>query len=165
VSNELELDRCSYGSDCKPDDCCETTWGWTPAWICDACEELSCEVFTLGELTICDDCVIASAVAYRRRFGNDPRLDRPSSPPDPNRRKPISHSKRMKIYERDGFKCRYCGSQKKLRLDHVIPHSRTQDDSEDNLVTSCQKCNAKKQDKTPDEAGMVLMPVSEALDG
>jgi 5-methylcytosine-specific restriction endonuclease McrA len=43
-----------------------------------------------------------------------------------------------------------------LVLDHVVPHVRTKDDSEENLVTACRVCNSKKQDRTPEEAGMVL---------
>jgi 5-methylcytosine-specific restriction endonuclease McrA len=38
----------------------------------------------------------------------------------------------------------------------VIPKSRGGKNERTNLVTSCQKCNLKKADKTPEEARMVM---------
>lgn len=81
------------------------------------------------------------------------------NPADPYKRKAIKESKRRKIFERDAYQCRYCGSDLNLVIDHVTPHTRTQDDSEDNLATACAKCNGKKKDRTPEEAGMILLPV------
>ena len=66
---------------------------------------------------------------------------------------------RKEIYERDNYLCRYCGTDlrnepRKICLDHVIPISRDGSNSKNNLATSCKKCNAKKLDKTPEEAEM-----------
>jgi len=63
---------------------------------------------------------------------------------------------RTRIYKRDGYQCVYCGSHKELTLDHVIPKSKGGMNSWDNLVTSCQKCNLKKADRTPEEARMKM---------
>ena len=63
---------------------------------------------------------------------------------------------RNRIYKRDGYVCVYCGSHKDLTLDHVIPKSKGGMNSWDNLVTSCQKCNIKKADRTPEEARMKM---------
>jgi 5-methylcytosine-specific restriction endonuclease McrA len=63
---------------------------------------------------------------------------------------------RTRIYRRDGHQCGYCGSNKQLTLDHIIPRSRGGDNSWTNLVTCCHKCNLHKADRTPQEAGMVL---------
>ena len=63
---------------------------------------------------------------------------------------------RNRIYKRDGYECVYCGSSRNLTLDHVIPKSRGGSNSWTNLVTSCQKCNLKKADRTPEEARMKL---------
>jgi 5-methylcytosine-specific restriction endonuclease McrA len=63
---------------------------------------------------------------------------------------------RTRIYRRDGYECVYCGSNKQLTLDHVIPRSRGGDNSWTNLVTCCHKCNLLKADRTPNEANMVL---------
>jgi 5-methylcytosine-specific restriction endonuclease McrA len=61
------------------------------------------------------------------------------------------------ILVRDGFKCVYCGSKDKLTLDHLIPKSKGGRNDWNNLVTCCDTCNKKKGDKTPEEAGMVLL--------
>nr|WP_290439438.1 HNH endonuclease [Leptolyngbya sp. 'hensonii'] len=47
----------------------------------------------------------------------------------------------------DGHACQYCGSTKKLTLDHVIPKSKGGLHSWDNVVTACEPCNLKKGDK------------------
>jgi hypothetical protein len=66
------------------------------------------------------------------------------------KRKPISKGKRFEIFTRDGFRCRYCGdssSEKTLVIDHVIPVSKGGTNDDDNLVTSCDSCNAGKSAK------------------
>lgn len=64
---------------------------------------------------------------------------------------------RNRIYKRDGHQCVYCGSNKNLTLDHVIPKSRGGSNDWTNLVTSCFKCNLKKADRTPEEARMTMV--------
>ncbi|MGW8124018.1 HNH endonuclease [Roseivirga echinicomitans] len=61
---------------------------------------------------------------------------------------------RQNIFKRDGQKCQYCGSPKRLTLDHVMPKSRGGKSTWQNLVTACHNCNSNKGDKTPEEAGM-----------
>ena len=63
---------------------------------------------------------------------------------------------RQNIFKRDNFECQYCGTKKELTIDHVIPSSRSGAHSWQNLVAACKKCNAKKGDYTPEEAGMLL---------
>ncbi|MBW1726603.1 MAG: HNH endonuclease [Deltaproteobacteria bacterium] len=58
---------------------------------------------------------------------------------------------------RDGFKCAYCGGEKrKLTIDHIIPKSRGGKTDFDNCVSSCKSCNNKKGSKIPSEANMYL---------
>lgn len=71
----------------------------------------------------------------------------------PFKKVPIS---RNNIYKRDGNSCMYCGSLNDLTLDHVIPKSKGGGNDWDNLVTCCKKCNIKKDNLTPKEAGMKL---------
>jgi len=55
--------------------------------------------------------------------------------------------KRSGIFERDEFRCVYCGEQfpaDELTLDHVQPRVRGGDRSEGNLVTACKACNTLK---------------------
>jgi len=63
---------------------------------------------------------------------------------------------RRNLFKRDGFECAYCGSKHDLTVDHVIPKSRGGVWNWDNLVTACHSCNNKKDNRTPDEAGMKL---------
>jgi len=63
---------------------------------------------------------------------------------------------RQRILKRDNYRCSYCGSEKNLTIDHIIPKSRGGKNTWTNLVTSCLKCNNKKNNRTPEEANMVL---------
>jgi len=65
---------------------------------------------------------------------------------------------RRNILKRDGQRCQYCGTAKPpLTIDHVIPRNRKGRDTWENLVTACIKCNNKKGNRTPEEAGMKLL--------
>jgi 5-methylcytosine-specific restriction endonuclease McrA len=63
---------------------------------------------------------------------------------------------RQNIFKRDGNVCQYCGTPRDLTLDHVLPKARGGTSTWTNLVTACKRCNAKKGDSLPDEAGMKL---------
>ena len=77
-------------------------------------------------------------------------------------RLPIKEVKfhRNNIFERDKCRCQYCGNQfteKELNLDHVIPRHHGGRTSWENVVTSCIRCNSRKADRLPHEAGMKLI--------
>ena len=64
---------------------------------------------------------------------------------------------RKNVFRRDEHSCQYCGTRSNdLTLDHVAPRSRGGPTSWDNVVACCRPCNAKKRDRTPDEARMLL---------
>lgn len=64
------------------------------------------------------------------------------------KREEITQQLREYILRRDNYTCRYCGSRKDpLHLDHVYPVSKGGETSEENLVTSCLRCNVKKHAK------------------
>jgi 5-methylcytosine-specific restriction endonuclease McrA len=63
---------------------------------------------------------------------------------------------RREVLRRDKYACQYCGSTKKLTLDHVIPRSKGGKHSWDNVVIACSGCNSRKGDRTPAQAGLVL---------
>jgi hypothetical protein len=65
------------------------------------------------------------------------------------------------VIERDRRTCRYCGIEcyEDLTIDHLFPRSRGGGDGIENLVVACRSCNSRKSDRTPEEAGMVLLPV------
>jgi 5-methylcytosine-specific restriction endonuclease McrA len=65
---------------------------------------------------------------------------------------------RKNIIKRDNHQCQYCGSTKgPITVDHVLPKDRGGRDTWENLVCACVKCNSKKSNQTPKEAGMVLL--------
>lgn len=67
---------------------------------------------------------------------------------------------RKNILSRDHYMCQYCDRKfpaGELTLDHVMPESRGGPSSWDNLVACCGPCNRKKADRTPEEAGMMLL--------
>jgi 5-methylcytosine-specific restriction endonuclease McrA len=64
---------------------------------------------------------------------------------------------RRNVFRRDDHSCQYCGRRSNdLTLDHVMPRSRGGPTSWKNVVACCRSCNAKKRDRTPDEAKMYL---------
>ena len=66
---------------------------------------------------------------------------------------------RVNLFHRDQGQCQYCGKSqdsKLMTIDHVIPKSRGGKNTWENLVVACKKCNQKKGNKTPIEAGMRL---------
>ena len=67
------------------------------------------------------------------------------------------------LFARDNYTCQYCGREERqlqgriaLTRDHVLPKSRGGLDTWTNCVTACSKCNSKKDNKTPVEAGLTL---------
>jgi 5-methylcytosine-specific restriction endonuclease McrA len=69
-----------------------------------------------------------------------------------SRRVPVS---RRGVLRRDAHRCGYCGKSANT-IDHVIPKSRGGQDSWENLVACCLRCNNAKSDKTPQEMGWEL---------
>lgn len=63
---------------------------------------------------------------------------------------------RHNVMRRDNYKCQYCGGVKNLTLDHLLPRSRGGETVWQNLVTACSRCNSRKGDRTPEEAGLKL---------
>ncbi|PZR93581.1 MAG: HNH endonuclease [Stutzerimonas stutzeri] len=62
---------------------------------------------------------------------------------------------RWNLAVRDGFSCAYCGSVEELTFDHVIPKSRGGESAFENALLACARCNSRKGNRTPEEAGMV----------
>jgi 5-methylcytosine-specific restriction endonuclease McrA len=54
---------------------------------------------------------------------------------------------RRAVFARDEFRCQYCGSQRHLTVDHVVPRSKGGGDGWENVVTSCAPCNLRKGDR------------------
>ncbi len=66
------------------------------------------------------------------------------------------------LFRRDRHVCAYCGdtfSEGKLSRDHIHPKSLGGKDIWMNVVACCGKCNQKKDNRTPEQAGMQLLYV------
>ena len=77
----------------------------------------------------------------------------------PHRRVPPT---RAAIMLRDMYVCQYCGEkpgQLALTVDHVVPRSRGGEHSWTNLATACKRCNQRKGNHLPEEAGMEMLAV------
>jgi 5-methylcytosine-specific restriction endonuclease McrA len=64
------------------------------------------------------------------------------------------------LFRRDHNLCAYCGIEfttAKLTRDHILPSSRQGKNVWMNVVTACAGCNRRKDDNTPEEAGMKLL--------
>jgi 5-methylcytosine-specific restriction endonuclease McrA len=48
---------------------------------------------------------------------------------------------RLEVLRRDGWRCQYCGSQNNLQTYHKQFRGRSEDDSEQNLITLCAACH------------------------
>lgn len=63
----------------------------------------------------------------------------------------VGKSRRFQVFDRDKFRCRYCGrtpdDEITLEVDHVIPVSKGGSDEIENLVTSCFDCNRGKSNQ------------------
>lgn len=66
---------------------------------------------------------------------------------------------RRNVAKRDHYICQYCGAQPgadEITIDHVLPRSHGGASSWTNCAAACIGCNAKKGDRTPEQAGMRL---------
>lgn len=71
------------------------------------------------------------------------------------------------VFVRDAFECQYCGVRVTMKTgtrDHVMPRSRGGADTLVNVVAACRMCNFRKDNRTPEEAGMVLRNRPRMLD-
>lgn len=67
---------------------------------------------------------------------------------------------RRNLFARDQNSCQYCGRRfptSELSLDHVVPRSQGGDNSWENIVCACMRCNVKKGGRTPAQARMKLV--------
>jgi 5-methylcytosine-specific restriction endonuclease McrA len=68
------------------------------------------------------------------------------------RRIPVS---RRGVLRRDGYRCAYCPAPA-TTIDHVVPRSRGGQDSWENLVACCFRCNNAKGDRSLRDLGWSL---------
>lgn len=67
---------------------------------------------------------------------------------------------RRNLFARDDHQCQYCAMtfpQNQLSFDHIVPRSRGGTTNWENVVCCCLRCNTRKGNRTPKEAGMRLI--------
>lgn len=67
---------------------------------------------------------------------------------------------RQNIFERDNYTCQYCHKpmdRHLLNIDHIVPRDRGGKTTWENVATSCIRCNTRKGNRLPHEAGMQLL--------
>lgn len=67
---------------------------------------------------------------------------------------------RRAVLTRDRETCQYCGAQPGralLTIDHVTPRAQGGTTTWENVVAACAECNRRKADRTPQQAGMLLI--------
>ena len=74
----------------------------------------------------------------RHRFNPNVRKIRRESPYDD----PEYRRNRIKALERDGYRCRICGSTERLNVHHIVPISMGGTHELENLITLCYRCHA-----------------------
>jgi 5-methylcytosine-specific restriction endonuclease McrA len=71
-----------------------------------------------------------------------------------------SNFSRKALVKRDKSHCQYCNEKltaSQITIDHVLPKAQGGTTSFINCVVCCQICNNRKADRTPEQAGMVLL--------
>ena len=62
---------------------------------------------------------------------------------------------RRAVFARDDWSCQYCGAPAE-NLDHVVPKSKGGLHVWENVVAACRRCNSRKENRPPAEAGLHL---------
>ena len=65
-----------------------------------------------------------------------------------------------KLFARDRNVCAYCGGhfhESDLTREHIVPFAQNGRDHWMNVVTACRACNARKANRTPEQARMPLL--------
>ena len=90
------------------------------------------------------------------------RVDGPVPVFGPESRRSISIKLRREIFDRDGRKCKDCGTTKgPFHLDHIYPFSKGGSTEARNLQVLCKDCNLRKSAKTDQESvPEILLPSS-----
>lgn len=74
-------------------------------------------------------------------------------------RRTVAFSRRN-VFKRDRYTCQYCGRRpgsEELTIDHVLPRAQGGTSTWENCVLACVDCNARKANRTPDQAHMRLL--------
>jgi len=129
---------------------------------CKACgrndDAASCEIadmamvavsFGRKPMMICAECAdqIANVFSYKHsgELLTPGIRGWPEAPERPGqKRRKMSLRRAMRIFERDGYSCKRCGSQTDLQVDHIVALANGGTEDDGNLQTLCGPCNRRK---------------------
>jgi 5-methylcytosine-specific restriction endonuclease McrA len=124
------------------------------------CQDFKCKVCGVQSIRdsylyshvadVCQSCADVISNLYNKAHSGEFITWKERDAPPVYEKKQIPESLRWKIFERDGFTCRFCGSQRMLRVDHIYPESKGGDINPENLQTLCNSCNCSKGNKIVD---------------
>lgn len=107
-----------------------------------------------ASLTPRDDEPAIRTVRFRLRVPEVVTLTRHDKP----RQAAVAFSRRN-VFKRDHATCQYCGTRpgtEALTIDHILPRSQGGPTTWENCILACARCNARKANRTPEQAGMRL---------
>ena len=82
----------------------------------------------------------------------------PLNPAPRNDTTPVSVDTRLFVWQRDGGRCRNCGSGSDLHFDHVIPRSWGGSSTAGNVQLLCRRCNLRKGASLVDGGAQAVAP-------
>ena len=97
-------------------------------------------------ILLCHDCIIKR---QEKRKEDKKRLWRRKASKRNISKAGFWNRVRKKVLERDGYRCVWCNTDKKIGLGSLIPESRGGGRSIDNYVACCQKCRPSKGNMLP----------------
>jgi hypothetical protein len=98
------------------------------------------ELIRLGELTIEPNAGVCGWSRYSVLMSHMDRLPMPASSSSDE----VPIATRFFVFDRDGWRCAFCGSTEDLTIDHIYPRILGGGHGEDNLQTLCRSCNSRK---------------------
>ena len=97
-------------------------------------------------ILLCHSCVLER---QQKRKEEKKRLWRRKAAKCKNTKGGFLNRIRKKVFERDGYRCVWCGTKENIGLGSLIPESRGGKFAFDNFVTTCQHCRPAKGNKLP----------------
>lgn len=88
-----------------------------------------------------------TVLALLREVADELGMPTDPTPARHSLRKPFKAGVTRRVWDRDDWTCRHCGTHRNLTVDHIKPVSKGGTNDLDNLQTLCGTCNNRKNDR------------------